>query len=75
MFRLFDWAGLTTRTGTYTEDFSAITLSPGLSIDTSNLYTLGTISILGVPEPSRAMLLLLGGLSLLARRRRAGQAC
>lgn len=70
MFRLFDWAGLTTRTGTFTEDFSNITLSPGLSIDSSNLYTLGTISILGVPEPSRA-LLLLGGLgSVLLRRRR-----
>jgi autotransporter-associated beta strand protein len=71
VFRLFDWTGLTTRTGTFTEDFSAITLSPGLSIDTSNLYTLGTISILGVPEPSRALLLLVGGLTLLGRRRRA----
>jgi fibronectin-binding autotransporter adhesin len=70
MFRLFDWAGLTTRTGTFTEDFSNITLSPGLNIDTSNLYTLGTISVIAIPEPSR-VLLLLGGLgSVLLRRRR-----
>lgn len=75
MFRLFDWTGLTTRTGTFTEDFSAITLSPGLNIDTSNLYTLGTISVVAIPEPSRTLLLLLGGFSLLSRRRRAGQAC
>ena len=75
MFRLFDWTGVTTRTGTFTEDFSAITLSPGLNIDTSNLYTLGTISVVAIPEPSRTLLLLLGGFSLLSRRRRAGQAC
>ncbi|MFM2168036.1 MAG: hypothetical protein RIS79_2407, partial [Verrucomicrobiota bacterium] len=75
MFRLFDWTGVTTRTGTFTEDFSAITLSPGLNIDTSNLYTLGTVSVVAIPEPSRTLLLLLGGFSLLSRRRRAGQAC
>ena len=66
MFRLFDWAGTTTRTGFFTEDFSAITLEPGLSIDTSNLYTLGTISI--VPEPS-GVLLIFGGLGCVLQRR------
>ncbi|MDZ4402886.1 autotransporter-associated beta strand repeat-containing protein [Prosthecobacter sp.] len=71
MFRLFDWTGITTRTGTFTTDFSDINLGSGLSIDTSNLYTQGTISILGaVPEPSRALLVMFGAAGLMLRRRR-----
>lgn len=70
MFRLIDWTALTTRTGTFTEDFAGITLSPGLSIDSSAFYTLGTISIVAIPEPSRALLLMIGLAGLIARRRR-----
>lgn len=70
VFRLFDWTGLGTRTGTFTEDFSAISLAPGTYIDTTNLYSLGTISIMSIPEPSRALLLASGLAGLLLRRRR-----
>jgi len=72
VFRVFDWSSLTTRNGTFTTDFSNITLSSGLGIDSSDLYTLGTISIIGVPEPSRAVLGMMGLAGLLARRRRNG---
>lgn len=75
VFRLFDWSGRTTHTGAFIEDFSGVTLGSGLMIDTSDLYTGGTISILSVPEPSRALLLVAGGVSLLARRRRFAKPC
>lgn len=71
VFRLFDWTGLGTRTGTWNIDTSAITLPLGTYVDTSNLYTQGSINILGVPEPSRAMLALFGAVGLMMRRRRA----
>lgn len=70
VFKVIDWTGLTTRTGTWTLDTSAIIVPSGAHVDTSNLYTQGTISILGVPEPSRAMLAMLGVVGLLMRRRR-----
>ncbi|MBK8035992.1 MAG: autotransporter-associated beta strand repeat-containing protein [Verrucomicrobiaceae bacterium] len=70
MFRVFDWTGVGTRTGSFTEDFGAITLAPGASIDSSNLYTTGTISIIAIPEPSRALLMMLGLAGLVTRRRR-----
>lgn len=70
VFRIFDWSGLATRSGTFTEDFSAITLAPGTFIDTSNLYSLGTISVMSIPEPSRVLLLASGLTGLLLRRRR-----
>ncbi len=70
VFQLFDWTGLSTRTGTWNVDISGLTLSSGTYVDTSNLYTLGSISVLGVPEPSRAVLAMLGVVGLLARRRR-----
>lgn len=70
VFRIFDWTGLTTRNGTFNTDFSQITLASGTAIDTSNLYTQGTISVFSVPEPSRALFMLVGVTALLARRRR-----
>ncbi|MBL9185737.1 MAG: autotransporter-associated beta strand repeat-containing protein [Verrucomicrobiaceae bacterium] len=69
-FRLFDWTGIGTRTGTFAIDSTALALSGSLSLDTTNLYTLGTISILGVPEPSRALLLMVGLAVTVSRRRR-----
>ena len=44
-------------------------LSGALVWDTSALYTSGIIAI-GVPEPSRLLLLMLGLLGFLSRRRR-----
>jgi autotransporter-associated beta strand protein len=71
MFRVIDWTGLTTLTGAWsTIDSSALALGGGLTLDTSNLYSSGVVSIVGVPEPSRAVLLLLGLLGLVTRRRR-----
>lgn len=70
VFRVIDWTGMTSRTGSWSLDTSAINLPSGATLDTSNLYTLGSISILGVPEPSRALLLMLGVTGLVTRRRR-----
>lgn len=70
IFRVFDWSGLTTRTGSFTEDYSSLALGPGLTLDSSDLYIGGTISIQGIPEPSRALLLMLGLAGATMRRRR-----
>ena len=69
-WQLFDWTGVG---GTPpTNGFASLnlpTLSGGLMWDTSNLYTTGFI-VVAVPEPSRVLLVLLGLLGLMARRRR-----
>lgn len=70
VFRLFDWSGLATLTGTFVIDAADLGLPGSLSIDTTHLYTLGTIAIIA-PEPSRALLLALAGLSIVFRRRRS----
>jgi hypothetical protein len=60
--------------GTTTGSFSQITLPPlnnGLSWNTSNLYTTGTISV--VPEPSTLVLLVFGAIALLAYACRVGR--
>lgn len=49
---------------------TAPTLPPSLGWDTSQLNTTGQLLVVFVPEPSRAILLLLGLLALLQRRRR-----
>lgn len=68
VFKLFDWTSLTSRTGDFTLDYSDLNLPSGASLNTSNLYSLGTITVI-VPEPSRA-LLSLGGLAITITRRR-----
>ena len=48
-------------------------LAPGLAFDYSQLYVDGTVSIVPTPEPTSALLLAIGGMSLALRRRaRAG---
>ncbi len=56
-----------TTSGTFSA-FSFPALAPGLSWDTSDLYTVGNLKI--VPEPSTALLLLSSAFSLALRRRR-----
>jgi fibronectin-binding autotransporter adhesin len=76
-WKLFAWSGVTTSgafsniTGTI-GNFTGFTDLSGelLGWDFTNLYTTGIVSIVAIPEPSRAMLLLLGLLSLGFRRRR-----
>lgn len=72
VFRLFDWTGAGVRTGSWTIDSSDLNLGT-FEIDSSNLYTSGTIAIV-VPEPSTALLAILGLTPCLLRRRRAAGA-
>ena len=72
-WKLLDWTtfGGSAPTGTF--DVSTLelpTLTSLLAWDTSNLSTAGTLGIIAVPEPSRAVLMLLGMMGLMARRRR-----
>lgn len=46
-------------------------LESGFSWDTSNLYTTGTLTV--VPEPVTMSLLVIGGLAMLRRQKRAGR--
>ena len=67
-WKLIDW---TTLTGSTTDTFTSYdlpTLGGGLVWDTSQLYTLGTILI--VPEPTKALLIVIGMVGMMARRRR-----
>lgn len=68
VFDLMDWAFAGNITGTPAFDFSAITLNAGLAFNTDLFASNGIIVV--VPEPSRALLLLLGLLGLMMRRRR-----
>ena len=80
LFNLFDWvsamSGSFTMPGSYTAggsfgDIDLPTLSGGLMWDVSALGSHGIIAVSGiVPEPSRALLLMLGLLFLGFRRRR-----
>jgi autotransporter-associated beta strand protein len=68
-FKLFDWSGLTSVSGTFGIDVTDLNLPSGASLDVSNLFTLGTVTI-AVPEPGRVALLMLGlGTTLLRRHR------
>jgi fibronectin-binding autotransporter adhesin len=70
-WQIFDWSGITAGSPPVT-GFATVnlpTLSGALVWDTSALYTSGIIAI-GVPEPSRLLLLMLGLLGFLSRRRR-----
>lgn len=79
LFNLFDWVtafsgafmlpGTTTAGGSY-GDLDLPTLTGGLLWDVSAFTSHGIIAVAAIPEPSRALLLLLGlSLSLFSRRR------
>jgi autotransporter-associated beta strand protein len=68
VFKLFDWAGLTGSSGSFSVDYSDLNLPSGASLNTSNLYTLGTVAIV-VPEPGRAVLIMFGLIWISAQRR------
>ncbi|CAN5667549.1 autotransporter-associated beta strand repeat-containing protein [soil metagenome] len=84
---LFDWTGVMTqgafnvgsnlRTGKDTDlnegnlNLADLSGFGGLGWDVSSFIANGSISIVAVPEPSRALLMLLGVISLFYRRRRA----
>jgi fibronectin-binding autotransporter adhesin len=69
-WQVIDWTGVTNRTGTFA-NLILPELNSLYSWNTNALYTTGTISVINaIPEPSRALLLLLALLGLTSRRRR-----
>jgi hypothetical protein len=68
VFRVFDWSAIGTVTGQWTIDATNLNLGD-LMLDTSDLYTDGTVAVV-VPEPSGVMMALLGLTTFAFRRRR-----
>lgn len=68
---LFDWSGLTVPHGSGFEHYDLPALPSGLVWNVDDLFTTGVLSIAFVPEPGRAVLLLVAFGALLHRRRRA----
>jgi len=69
-FQLFDWNCPLAADN----EFSAITTAPGFTFDTSNLYTTGSITLISIPEPASATLIVTAGLALTTCRRRKSHA-
>lgn len=69
-WQLFDWSGLTAPVIGGIDHYDLPDLPGGLMWNTSELFTTGVLSISFVPEPSRIVLLLVGGLACLGRRKR-----
>ena len=59
-FRLFNWNGRLTPGS----QFVSITTVPGAQWDLSNLYTDGTVTLTGIPEPATLALFGLGFFAL-----------
>lgn len=72
VLKVFDWSALTSVSGTFEIDASALDLPSGLGLDAGALYRTGTLrfTVLVVPEPQRGLLMLAGGGLLAWRRRR-----
>jgi len=69
-WRLIDWSTLSGSTSDTFTTMDLPELTPGLVWNTSQLYSLGTISVIVVPEPGRFLLGLAGLTLILMRRRR-----
>ena len=69
-FKLFDWSGLISRTGTLSIDASDLNLPGSFALNTTDLYTLGNISIVVAPEPGRAFFITIALACMQLRRRR-----
>jgi autotransporter-associated beta strand protein len=73
IWKVLDWTTIagSAPSGTFEASMLELpTLTGLLGWDTSNLYTAGTIGIIQVPEPSRAVLMLGGLMAAVVRRRR-----
>jgi autotransporter-associated beta strand protein len=73
IWKVLDWTtfGGSAPSGTFEASLLELpTLTGLLGWDTSNLYTAGTLGIIVVPEPSRAVLMFGGLLAIVIRRRR-----
>ncbi len=68
-WKLIDWSGVTSHTGTFSTVLPDLT-GTALTWNLSDLYVGGNISLMAVPEPGRATLLLLALISLSLRRNR-----
>lgn len=69
-WRLFDWTGLAEPVSGGFSSYDLPSLPDGLLWDTSAIFTTGVLSIVVVPEPSRAIFMIFGTSLLLIRRRR-----
>jgi fibronectin-binding autotransporter adhesin len=72
-WKVLDWTTIagSAPSGTFEASMLELpTLTGLIGWDTSNLYTAGTIGIIQVPEPSRAVLMLGGLMAAVVRRRR-----
>ncbi len=73
IWKVLDWTtfGGSAPSGTFESSMLELPALTGLlGWDTSNLYTAGTLGIITVPEPSRAVLMLGGLLAVVVHRRR-----
>ncbi|MFN0076615.1 MAG: hypothetical protein ACKVY0_09085 [Prosthecobacter sp.] len=68
-WKLFDWATLGSITTDFALDYSSLSLGPSLAGSFDR--TSGIFSIISIPDPSRALLLMLGVSGLMLPRRRA----
>jgi fibronectin-binding autotransporter adhesin len=64
VFDILDWGG------TFSGAFTSLDLPAGITWNTSNLYTNGTLSVVAIPEPTTVGLLVFGGCFLAGVRRR-----
>jgi autotransporter-associated beta strand protein len=70
VFDLMDWSAVASISGATSFDFSSVVLGDGLVFNSQLFSSNGIIVV--VPEPSRALLIMLGLLGLMLRRRRRG---